>query len=193
MKFFRDPSFRRITPLSLAALLLACALAAAATQWRMQPQQSKLSFVATQAGAPFEGVFEKFTADIRFDPQDLDASRFEVAIDLSSVDTGDAERYEILQGPDLFAVQQWPSARFVAGRFSDAGGGKYTASGKLTLRNVTRDVPLRFTFEKNDTGAWLRGEARLQRLDFGVGQGEWRDTDAVANEVAVRFALLLQP
>ena len=46
---------------------LAAGLAYAATQWVLQPKQSKLTFIATQAGAPFEGAFENFTADIRFD------------------------------------------------------------------------------------------------------------------------------
>ena len=53
---------------------LAAMLAFAATQWTMQPKESKLTFVGTQAGAQFEGAFEKFTADIKFDPQDLPAA-----------------------------------------------------------------------------------------------------------------------
>lgn len=178
--------------LPLAALLLSFGLAAATAHWRMQPQESRLSFIATQAGAPFEGTFERFTADIRFDPQDLAASRFDVTIDLASVNTRDSERDDVLKGPDLFAVQQWPTGRYLAEKFSPASGGGYTATGRLSLRNVTREVPIEFTFEKDAGGAWLKGEARLRRLDFGVGQGEWRDTEAVANEVKVRFALLLK-
>lgn len=188
----RAARLRRPRLLSFAALLLALSLAAAATQWRMQPKDSKLSFVATQAGAPFEGAFRNFTADIRFDPQDLAASRFDVSIDMTSVDTNDGERDGIIKGPDLFAVQQWPQAHYVAEHFSTAGKGKYTANGKLTMRGITREVPVQFTFEKNDAGARLQGAASLRRLDFGVGQGEWRDTSAVANEVQVRFSLLLQ-
>lgn len=179
--------------ISFAALTLAAGLALAATQWSMQPKQSKLTFVGTQAGAEFEGAFEKFTADIKFDPQDLAGSRFDVKIDLASVNSRDSERDDIIKGPDLLAVQQFPSGRYVAEKFIAKGGGKYAATGKLTLRNITRDVPIEFTFEKKDAGAWLEGSASFERLDFGVGQGEWKDTAAVANEVKVRFALLLKP
>lgn len=178
--------------ISLALLLLTGALAAAATQWSMQPKESKLTFVGTQAGADFEGAFERFTADIKFDPQNLPGSRFDVKIDLASVNSRDSERDDIIKGPDLLAAQQFPAGRYIADKFIAKGGNKYSATGKLTLRNVTRDVPIEFTFEKKDAGAWLKGSASLERLDFGIGQGEWKDTETVANEVKVRFALLLK-
>lgn len=174
-----------------ACLTLVVSLAIAATQWSMQPQQSKLTFVAVQAGASFEGAFEKFDSRIAFDPQDLAASRFEVTIDLKSVNTRDDERDSTLKGPDLLAVDRWPQARYVTERFSAKGDGKFVANGKLTLRNVTRDVPIEFTFEKNAQGAWLRGSGKLKRLDFGVGQAEWRDTSTVGDDVQVRFTLRL--
>jgi polyisoprenoid-binding protein YceI len=80
----------------------------------------------------------------------------------------------------------------VADHFT-AKGASYTATGKLTIRNVTRDVPIAFTFEKKDGSAWLKGSAQLKRLDFGVGQGDWKDTEQVGNDVKVNFVLLLKP
>lgn len=177
--------------IALTAMILCAGLAYAATQWVMQPKQSQLTFTATQAGAQFEGKFERFEADIRFDPNDIASSRFEVKVDLASVNTRDSERDDTLKGPDLFAVKQYPTATYVAERFQHVGGAKFTAQGKLTLRGVTRDVPIAFTFEANNTGAWLKGTAKLNRLDFGVGQGEWQDTSSIANEVQVQYALLL--
>lgn len=176
----------------LAALsCIALAAWAAAAQWSMKPADSTLTFVGNQAGAEFEGVFQKFTADIRFDPKDLAGSRFDVTIDLASVNSRDSERDDIIRGPDLFAVKQFPTARYAAEAFTHAGGAKYRATGKLTLRNVTRDVPIDFTFEPAADGAWLKGTARIRRLDFGVGQGEWKDTEWVGNDVGVKFALKL--
>lgn len=171
--------------------LFVIGLAFAATHWVMQPRQSELTFTAVQAGAPFQGKFEKFTADIRFDPSDLANSRFEVQVDLASVNSQDSERDDILRGPDLFAVEKWPTATYVTERFEHRGGTKFAAIGKLTLRGVTREVPIAFTFEANKTGAWLKGSAKFKRLDFGVGQGEWKDTEGVANEVQVQYSLLL--
>src|SRR5690606_19152543 len=110
--------------------------------------------------------------------------RFDVVIDTASVNTRDADRDATIKGADLFAVKQFPTARYVADKFT-AKGNTYVAAGKLTLRDVTRDVPVEFTFEENSSGAWLKGTATIKRLDFGVGQGDWKDTETVANEVRV--------
>jgi polyisoprenoid-binding protein YceI len=171
---------------------LAAVAALAAAQWSMQPKESKLTFVGEQAGAQFEGGFDKFTADIAFDPKNLAASRFDVKIDTASVNTQDGERDTTIKSADLFDVKSFPSAHYVADKFTDKGGNKYSATGKLTLRNVTKDVPIDFTFESKDGGAWLKGTAKIKRLDFGVGQGEWKDTSTVGNDVQVRFALRLK-
>lgn len=177
----------------LLLLFLVCgSVALAARQWTLQPRESKLTFVGTQAGAEFEGAFRRFTADIKFDPQDLAGSRFDVTIDMASVDSRDSERDATMKSDDLFAVKQFPTAHYVTERFAARGAGKFSATGKLTLRNVTREVPIEFTFEQRNGSAWLKGSAQLRRLDFGVGQGDWRDTEAVGNDVRVSFVLLLK-
>lgn len=178
--------------LLVVAATFVLSLACAATQWTLQPGESSLGFTATQAGAKFDGRFDKFTADIRFDAADLAASRFDVQIDLASVDTQDGERDATLRGADLFNVQQWPTAHYVAEQFTDKGGGTFGATGLLKLRDVTRPVPIEFSFEKKAGAAWLKGTATIRRLDFGVGQGDWKDTDTVANDVQIHFALLLK-
>jgi len=73
------------------------------------------------------------------------------------------------------------------------GAGKFEARGRLTIRDVTRDVLLPFTFTPAADGqhATLAGGTTIRRLDFGVGQGEWTDTTWVGNEVKIRFELRL--
>jgi len=175
-----------------AAALVVLGVAVAAT-WKTDPKQSKLTFVGTQAGAEFEGAFEKFTADIRFDPKDLASGKFDVTIDTKSVNTKDKERDGILRGPDLFAADKWPTAHYVADKFTAGSDGEFMGAGKLTIRDVTRDVTIDFTHQVDGSGAWLKGSARLKRLDFGVGQGEWKDTQWVNNDVRVKFSLRLDP
>jgi polyisoprenoid-binding protein YceI len=176
-------------------LLVALALAGvvlAATPWQTDPKQSKLTFVGSQAGAEFQGEFQKFTANIQFDPNDLTTGKFDVTIDVKSVNSKDKERDDIIRGVDLFAADRWPTAHYVADKFTDKGAGKFAGSGKLTIRDVTRDVPIEFTHQTDANGAWLKGQAKLKRLDFGVGQGDWKDTQWVSNDVRVEFALRLQ-
>jgi polyisoprenoid-binding protein YceI len=172
---------------------VAAAVAIAAMTWRMDAATSKLSFVGKQAGAEFEGRFEKFTADIRFDAKDLAGSHFDVVIDLASVNSKDKERDDTLRSEDLFSSKRWPTAHFVAETFTQKAPGKFAATGKLTIRDQTRPQSIEFSFEPDAQGktAALKGSAQLKRLDFGVGQGDWKSTEWVANEVRVDFALKL--
>ena len=178
----------------LAALSLPAAAGAAgpATGYAVDPQQSRLEFTGVQAGAEFKGSFHKFTADIEFAPDALASSRFDVQIDLKSVDTQDKDRDTTIRGADIFDVAHSPSAHYVTRSFTKTAAG-YTAVGALTLRGVTKDVPIDFQFTPSAAGAKLEGSAKLKRLDFGAGQGDWKSTEWVADAVKISFSLVLKP
>jgi len=175
-------------------LLAGAGAAGAATEWQADLDRSRLSFTAVQAGGEFDGTFERFRPSIAFDPDELSGSRFDVVIETASVATGDRDRDALLVGEDFFASHRWPTARFEATRFAPAGPGRFQANGQLTIRDVTRDVTLGFSFDAAPDGrtARLAGGTAIRRLDFGVGQGEWQDTEWVGDEVRIRFELLLR-
>jgi polyisoprenoid-binding protein YceI len=184
------------------AMLMSAAFAvfAAATppvHYTLDPTRSLLRFTFMQAGASNTGRFNKFTADVVFSNDNLAASKIDVTVDINSLDTGDMERDDTLRSPDLFDVKKYPQARFVATRFTSTGAGRYDALGKLTIRNVTKDLKLPITFQtKTEQGqniGYLTGRVTIRRLDFGVGQGEWKATDQVPDDVQVSFSLRLVP
>lgn len=163
-----------------------------ATAWRTDPGRSQLTFHPRLAGGEFECRFDRFDATVRFDPADLEHSSLQVVVDLSSARTGDGERDTALQGPDFFASSRWPQARFSSQRIRALGGDRYEAAGQLTLRNATREILLPFRFERSGAGggsARLEGATSVRRLDFGIGQGEWRSTDWLDDAVRIEFAL----
>lgn len=185
---------RRAASIALlaAATVWAASIAAAPTGYSADPHQSRLEFVGVQAGAEFKGVFHKFSADIVFAADALASSHFDVQIDLNSVDSMDKDRDTTIRGSDIFDVAHWPTAHYVTRSFSKTATG-YTAVGALTLRGVTKDVPIDFQFKQAGTGATLEGSAKLKRLDFGAGQGDWKSTDQVADAVKINFVLALKP
>ena len=184
------PSFAWLAALSLPAAL--CAAAPPVTSYSADPQQSHLEFTGVQAGAEFKGAFHKFSADIEFAPDALASSRFDVQIDLKSVDSMDKDRDTTIRGPDIFDVAHYPTAHYVTRSFTKTAAG-YTAIGALTLRGVTKDVPIEFQFTQAAAGAKLEGSAKLKRLDFGAGQGDWKSTEWVADAVKISFSLVLKP
>lgn len=196
----KDDTLRRMLPFgrntlgALAAALLAVPAAHAAAggaAYGVLPAQNSATYTFTQAGAANQGRFKSFA--VSFDPA---ASRLEVVIDMRSFDTGDRQRNDILGGKDFFDVAQYSQARFTATHVERSATG-YDATGSLTLRGVTRNVMIPFTWrtatDEGRTVGYLSGEITLQRLDFGIGQGQWKSTEWVGNNVTVHYQLALAP
>jgi polyisoprenoid-binding protein YceI len=180
--------------LLLAALPAVAADAPAVTHYVLDPAKSTLEFAFVQAGAQNKGQFKRFTVTLDFSPDNLPASHLEVSIDMNSLDTGDQERDQTLRDTDLFAVKKFAQARFSAAQIVKTATG-YEALGKLTIRDVTRDARVPFTLRTAQEGGavtgYMSGKTSVKRLDYGVGQGDWKATDQVSNDVAVAFALRL--
>jgi len=153
---------------------------------------SRLEFTGVQAGAAFKSLFHQFTAAVDFDPAALASARIEVTIDMNSVDSGDKDRDGTMRGADIFDVAHFPTAHYVTRSVTRTATG-FSAVGALTLHGVTKDVPIEFKFIPGAAGATLTGTADLKRLDFGVGRGDWKNTDWVADAVNVAFSLNLKP
>lgn len=145
--------------------------------WVVDKAASRIEFSGTQTGKAFTGAFEDFAATIVFDPEDLSAARIDVVIDTGSAKTGDRQRDAALPGAEWFSSKAFAEARFASTSVTAAGAGAYVASGKLSIRGVEKDLSLPFTLSIADGRATADGAVLLNRVDFGVGQGEEFLTD----------------
>ncbi|MEM8950411.1 MAG: cytochrome b/b6 domain-containing protein [Pseudomonadota bacterium] len=159
--------------------------------WTIE-EGSALGFVALQQGSEVLGGFDNFDATIIFDPDDLESSRIDVDIDVTSINTGQDSRDQTLNSASFFETATWPSAAFKSGKITATGEGQYEAAGTLTIRDVTKDVVLAFTLDiqadpadSSRSLADANGELPILRLDYGVGQGDWTSTTTVADEVVI--------
>lgn len=172
----------------------AAAPAAVASHYTLDPAKSSLEFTFLQAGAKDTGRFPRFAVTLDCPGADPAGGRLEVTVEVAAVDTGDQDRDDVLRSDDLFAVAKFPRAHFLATRIVKTAAG-YEADGALTIRGVTRDTKVPFTFREATEGGvavgYLTGKTVVRRLDFGVGQGDWKATDQAGNEVTVSFALRL--
>lgn len=184
---------RALAVLSLCAAMLGGARAAGTPpSYTADAAASRLDFAGVQAGAEFKGGFHKFTATVDFAPDDPASGHIDVQIEMASEDSGDKDRDTTIHGPDIFDIAHFPTAHYVTRSIAKSATG-FTAVGALTLRGVTKDVPIDFQFTANGSGAKLTGSAKLKRLDFGVGRGDWKSTEWVGDAVNVTFALVLKP
>lgn len=188
---------------SLFALLVfsvpALAQDGSAREWSIVSSESHLNFEGTQMGAVFKGHFQNFSGKINFDTANLPGSRADITIDMGSVDATSGDRNKYLAMPDWFNIGQFPEAHFVTTSIEKGLDiNQFVAKGNLTIRDKTLPVVLPFTltFTKDDSGqdvAHMAGETAINRLDYGVGQGQWSDTKTVENQVKLRIQLVAKP
>jgi polyisoprenoid-binding protein YceI len=180
----------RLTCRTFAVLIaLATPFAASAADYTVQ-SGSTLGFTGSFQGSSFNGQFNKWTAAINYDATKLASSKFDVTVDLSSAKTGDSDRDSALPGPNFFDVAKYPQAHFVTTGFRQQGS-QVIADGTLTLHGVTKPVSLNVTFKPQGSGATLDVSGTLNRLDFGVGGGDYKDTSVIAADVKVTAHLVL--
>lgn len=158
--------------------------------WQMLREKSAIEFSVSIMGNPSEGEFTCFTSVIAFDPEHLAQSRAEIVIDMACIGADFDDVSENLKKPEWFDVVQYPKARFVSRKFRHLGGNEYELVGDLTLRDVTRSETLTFTLTEYDgQSAAIIGRMEISRLDFGIGQGVWRDTSIVAERVTLAVSV----
>ncbi len=174
----------------LAALLGGVAFPACADQ-KLVPAQSEISFVTKQMGVPVDGKFRKFDAQLAFDPKKPEAAKISFTIDLASASIGTAETEAELAKPDWFNTKLFPQATFAATGVKALGGGKFEVSGKLAIKSIGQDVVVPLTLVQAGANTTASGAFAIKRLDFKIGEGDWKDTSMVADAVQVKFKLVL--
>ena len=174
-----------------AAVLAIAAAAPAAAQQKLMPAQSEISFTSKQMGVPVDGRFRKFDAQVAFDPKKPEAAKIAMAIDLASVALGVAETEAELAKPDWFHIKQFPQATFQSTSVKPLAAGKYEVAGKLAIKGASRDVVVPVALAQNGGQTTATGQFAIKRLDFRIGDGDWKDTSMVADDVQVKFKLVL--
>ena len=180
--------FWPILALSLSAFVIP---AEAAEFSQVQLDKSQITFVFKQMGVPVDGRFRKFNAQVAFDPAKPASSHAQVEIDLASIDAGAPEADDEVKSKNWFNIQQFPTAKFVSSAVKPLGGDRYEVAGKITIKGKTRDVVAPVSVKQEGNSALLDGAFTLKRLEYGVGAGPWSDVDTVADEVQIKFQLLV--
>ncbi len=157
--------------------------------WAIIPSESKLMFTTTMYETEFTGILQDFSGDIVFNPDDLTSASAKIRIGMDNVTTGDSDRDVNIIGPDWFDAAGYPDAKFETIKFEQAEGNNYVAIGNITIRGVTLPLSLPFTLDIAGDRAHMKGRAALNRLDFGMGKGEWEDPKSVGHEVVILIDL----
>ncbi|HHH35997.1 MAG TPA: YceI family protein [Gammaproteobacteria bacterium] len=92
-----------------------------------------------------EGRFNRFSGDFDYDEAHPENNRVKVDIDVTSIDTNNAERDKHLRDDRFFDTEKFPRASFVSTGWEDHGNGRATLKGRFTLRGITKDIQIDVT------------------------------------------------
>ena len=160
-------------------------------QQALVPAQSSVNFEAKQMGVPIKGQFKKFDAKVQFDAAKPETSKLHFSVDMGSATMGAKETDAELPKADWFNTGKFPQATFDSSAVKALGGGKYQVDGTLTIKGNSQKVSLPVTLAQAGATTTATGTLPLKRLTFKIGDGDWKDTSMVADEVNVQFKLAL--
>ncbi len=164
--------------------------------WDIDPVHSHIGFAARHMFVhKVRGRFEKFAGQVVTAADPLRSSAT-LTVQMDSVNTGNQTRDDDLRSDNFFAAATYPVMTYrSAGIRQDRQG--FVVDGALTIRGVTRPVPLRvevngFTTDPATGGirAGLSAAGEIDRMDFGVcytvplGGGLASDKDRIDIEAA---------
>lgn len=173
-----------------AALAFAFMLPALAASLKADPAKSSVSAVFKQMNVPVEAKFKRFNTQIDYNSAKPETSKANVEIEVSSFDLGDPDYNKEVQKKEWFNAAQFPKATFVSSALKAAGNGKLDVAGKLTVKGKTIDVSFPMTVKQDGSAQVFEGSLPVKRLVFNIGEGEWRDTSALADEVTIKFRVV---
>jgi polyisoprenoid-binding protein YceI len=141
--------------------------------WTIDPVHSEVGFAARHMMvSKVRGRFTEFEGTLATGDNPLESS-VTATIALGSVDTGNAQRDDHLRSNDFFDVPNHPTMTYRSTAIREDGDG-YVVDGELTLKGVTREVPLQLTLEGFGPDAYggyragFSATAEINRRDFGV-------------------------
>ena len=180
---------------ALAILLLAPP--ASGSEWEIDASHSSAQFAVRHfMVSTVRGTFGTLSGSVNLDEQDITQSSVTAEIDVTSIDTREAKRDEHLRGTDFFDVEKHPTMRFVSKKVERIDATRYTVTGDMTMRGVTREVA--FAVEGSSTpitDPWgnLRlggvATATIDRTDFGLSYNRLLEAGGVTIGEEVRITI----
>lgn len=176
---------------SLTALLFAAAPAAVcmpASAQAVDAARSAVSATFRQMGVPVEGRFARFAGRVVYDPARPADAQARVDVEVASFSLGDPQYDAEVRKPAWFDAARFPRASFAGAGMRPAGSG-WQVPGTLTIKGRAVNVVVPLAVRREAGATVFEGSLPIRRLAFGIGEGEWKDTGLLADEVIVKFRL----
>ena len=166
-------------PANFAVLMSATLLLSAFTLHQSINWQIASGYAIKFTSKDPSGVFTKMSGDVSFDANALDAAKFDVKVDVASINTGNGMQNGHAKSEKWFNAKKYPTISFVSSKFSKTATG-YEVAGTLDMHGVKKEITMPFTFANNV----FKGSFTVNRLDYNIG-----DTKGMSAKVPAELKL----
>lgn len=170
----------------------------AQTKWTVDPMHSFVNFAVKHSGISIvDGSFKKFDGEILASNSDLTDAKINFSAEVASVNTSVEMRDKHLKSDDFFSAEKYPKMTFESTSFKKGKGNLYTLAGKLTIKDVSKNVTFNVVYggtakdQQGNTKAGFVATTKINRLDYNInydptGAGVAKDVHITLNLQFVR-------
>jgi polyisoprenoid-binding protein YceI len=166
------------------------------TTWQIDPAHTAAGFAVRHLMiSTVRGRFSDVQGTVSLAGDDFRTARVNVAIGVASVDTREPQRDAHLRSADFFDADHFPTMTFRSRKVDAAGADRFTVTGDLTIRGVTREVVLHVTDEGRVRDPWggeragFSATTTINRADFGLTWNAALETGGVVVGDTVRISI----
>ncbi len=133
------------------------------TNWKVKED----AYTVTIKGTKVDGIIKGLKATILFDETKPEASKISATLDANSLNTGNGMKNKHAKSEEGLDSKKFPEIKFEAVSVTGKAG-SYNAAGKLTIKGITKDVNLPFTFQNKGAEGVFTGKLNILSKDYNI-------------------------
>lgn len=138
--------------------------------WIADADKAKITFTLDGPFGEVHGSFSGLTSDFQFDEKDLAKSSITASVDANTVNSGVGLRNTHLRNEEQWLnTEKYPRILFKSTKIEKTSSG-YSASGTLTLKNISGPIIIPFTFSSSGNAGLFKGQFSIKRDDYNLGK-----------------------
>lgn len=149
-----------------------------AVNWTIVNGKYEVKFSTEEA----VGEFKDLTGQIKFDQNNLGESSMVMIIDVNSIQTGDETKNAHAKQTEWLDAATYPTINFVSTGFTKTSNG-FETTGKLTMKNVTKEIKIPFTFTSKKKTGIFKGGFSVNRNDYNI------EADGIGETIKIDFKI----
>lgn len=180
----QDKQTKIMKKLMIPSVAIVLLLASAFTFKAAQSWKIADGYKVAFSSADPSGVFNDLKGNVLFDENDLANSKFDVVIDVNSINTGNGMQNKHAVSANWFDAATYPSIKFTSSSIIKGSAG-FMAKGILDMHGVQKEITIPFTVEKSSTGATFNGSFEVNRNDWKIGEPGGKASEVIKLSVSV--------